>query len=642
VKFKAINKEALRTLGEVLPKGDPATTPRLANRILDDCGVHDALRSQDLKLVTTGAETIDLAELRDQQRPEASLIHGSEPLDRRRRLKHGLEHLLRLYPRQRVDASLLGDGELRGVGASEQLQGMRLEEETARSEAPDALPAATPTLNAIIDAGARFPEDYQRAPEIAARLAMLHMDLAGKRVGRGDLDAYASALEALLGSKLGPKKLRQLKSRLRAANATLSGLDDIVVAFRPRHRAPASAEPKDWIPTDKINWIGQPGKALVVKGSLWKLKAPRWSHKYAASGVDLMGGLKTYYRSLEGDPKLQDPNFQHRFDAAVAWAQRAQPWIDKLLVATQVAGSAKLGWAMIKAASASTGGLALLLPIAAVIGRAGFRYGGGAAGAIVHAVVDMWTAMAVAHHQDPHNLRPKTFSVMTREISLLTIPPLAIATSLDPTGVMGVFFDAFVLGTSNGGFLSNPIHKLAHEHRNGVRNREPQNWYERLAKAGELVTPDEHNRHHRKPFRGHYDPVSGATNAFLDSIIPSLGIDLWAVMERGRYVIDGTIPNTWLEGATSEPIVPPKVLAQVREELQRRLAIQMEQAASSEPVYVMLSAIPQQTQSPGSWQERLALVSEPFPEDVIAKYFADLNRTDGGLIILNLSEHEAR
>jgi ubiquitin-conjugating enzyme E2 variant len=131
------------------------------------------------------------------------------------------------------------------------------------------------------------------------------------------------------------------------------------------------------------------------------------------------------------------------------------------------------------------------------------------------------------HHWDPAAMTRHDF-VETSGSSCLAALPVLTATALMPMpSPAAVLVQAVLLFTALGVLLTNQCHRWAHMPAGGIP---------RLVRAAQrlrlILRPEEHLKHHRRPFDSHYCTASGWLNAPLQAI----GFFRWLERRIGAWV----------------------------------------------------------------------------------------------------------
>lgn len=127
-----------------------------------------------------------------------------------------------------------------------------------------------------------------------------------------------------------------------------------------------------------------------------------------------------------------------------------------------------------------------------------------------------------SHHVHPQDICDHDFVATNGNNAFATLFVLAPVLAWAPVdqGGIATAFGLFVLMLSALLFLTNQIHKWAHEDH-------PPTLVALLQRAGILLSPERHRVHHQPPYTGGYCVTSGICNRLLDPI------GFFAFLERG-------------------------------------------------------------------------------------------------------------
>jgi hypothetical protein len=140
------------------------------------------------------------------------------------------------------------------------------------------------------------------------------------------------------------------------------------------------------------------------------------------------------------------------------------------------------------------------------------------------------------HHLRPNDMLDSPFVTTNGDSALVSCSILGAAflIPLDGFGVVAVF--AAAVGAW--GLPTSQIHKWAHDPR-------PPRLARWLQRAGIILRPDHHARHHRSPFAGHYCITTGWCNPLLERL------RFWKALERLVSRVTGLKPRDDVAAASS-------------------------------------------------------------------------------------------
>ena len=112
------------------------------------------------------------------------------------------------------------------------------------------------------------------------------------------------------------------------------------------------------------------------------------------------------------------------------------------------------------------------------------------------------------HHKDPQGICGHNFIETNGDTCIASLPLLACGLLLNPADQL--FWVSLFLCTSIGGFLTNQFHSWAHED-------SPPKIAMLLQKAGLILNPEHHAKHHSGEYDSNYCITNGRMNALLES-----------------------------------------------------------------------------------------------------------------------------
>jgi hypothetical protein len=142
---------------------------------------------------------------------------------------------------------------------------------------------------------------------------------------------------------------------------------------------------------------------------------------------------------------------------------------------------------------------------------------------VVHWAADSWGSSDLpvlgplllrpfrAHHVDPASITRHDFWETNGHNALVTLPLPLIAQALPLETALGARGAVFLLFLALPLFLTNQVHKLAHE-------QDPGSLARLLQRAGLLLRPEDHARHHTRPYTRSYCITLGWMNPLLDAL----------------------------------------------------------------------------------------------------------------------------
>lgn len=147
------------------------------------------------------------------------------------------------------------------------------------------------------------------------------------------------------------------------------------------------------------------------------------------------------------------------------------------------------------------------------------------------------------HHRDPRAMLVHDWVVVNREPAVAATAALLILATPAVHGlvVSHAAVYAFLCSFIAYGAAANQLHCWAHQDR-------PPAWIAALQRAGLVLSPERHARHHRAPRTSSYCISTGWLNPLLDAI------GFWRALERGVSRLTGARPRAALP---AEPLDTP-------------------------------------------------------------------------------------
>lgn len=125
------------------------------------------------------------------------------------------------------------------------------------------------------------------------------------------------------------------------------------------------------------------------------------------------------------------------------------------------------------------------------------------------------------HHTSPTSFLRCNFLDTNGDTCLIAIPILASFYWIPTHSAGGLFALTFGVAFCIFAIPTNQIHQWAHMPR-------PPRWVRFLQRIGFILTKEEHARHHKLPFAGHYCITSGFCNAWLERLRFYRGLE-WVI-----------------------------------------------------------------------------------------------------------------
>lgn len=135
------------------------------------------------------------------------------------------------------------------------------------------------------------------------------------------------------------------------------------------------------------------------------------------------------------------------------------------------------------------------------------------------------------HHVDPKAITRHDFIETNGDNCLVCLPILIFIVSYGATEAWEVFLAIVLLSLLIWTFITNQIHKWAHEDK-------VSGWVRFFQKAGLFISKEHHEKHHQFPHMSHYCITSGWLNA------PLMKVSFYRIAERVVTKVTGMLPRS--------------------------------------------------------------------------------------------------